>query len=87
MPNAIDHDHKYEAIMMEYDIRNAILDVANWKGDGRIIGVAATTICCAITHLEGDEATSFALWAYFLHVVCHMQTINKHNILGTLDVY
>ena len=84
MPNAIDHDNKYEPVMIEGNIRDAILDVANWKVTAALLALLQP-LCCAITHLEGNEATLFAVWMCFLHVTCHMQTI-KQSILNTLDI-
>jgi hypothetical protein len=84
MPNAIDHDDKFEDVSMEESLREIILDAQHWKGTVAAVKLL-TPLCAAITHLEGDEATFSAVWACFSHVAHHVLSIDQ-AVLDVLEV-
>ena len=80
MPHMIDHDDKYSDVSMEADLHEAILDTNHWKGTAGLEELLKP-LCCAITHLEGDDATFSAVYACFVHIDYHINIISEDVLL------
>ena len=84
MPYMIDHEDKYEDVSMEHELRESIIDSDHWKRTAALYELLKS-LCCAITHLEGDEATFSAVFACFLHIAHKIQIIDD-DVLARLEV-
>ncbi len=55
-------------------LRDVILDATFWKGLVAL-EVLFSTICACFTYLEGDESTLLSVYACFLAIAHHLQTL------------
>ncbi len=55
-------------------LHDVILDTAFWKGLVAL-EVLFSTICACLTYLEGDESTLSSVYACFLAIAHHLQTL------------
>jgi hypothetical protein len=65
-------------------LRDDILDAAFWKGLVAL-EVLFSTICACLTYLEGDESTLSSVYACFLAIAHHLQTLPP-NVSTALQI-